>query len=186
MKNKKLIVVIATLLVVITALLTSCAGSNINKANKMIDKSCEQITLMNTQVVVADGGQTVYKYGETIEISEGNALITKETSRLNSSFEFSTVKEVEEVQNLNRKDLINFDLNKDYMQEITFKDGVLSLTVKGDKVLSFLNGQSLGLQLNGENISAIFTFENKNLISVQVNFTLKTGKQVELVMSCNY
>ena len=118
MKNKKLIIVSLTLLLAITVNLLSCMGSTLNKGAKMIDKSRDKFTLLTTQITVMDGEQTVYKYSESVEIVEGNAEITKSTSKLNSSFEFSTVEDIQVVENANRDKFINFVLDKNLITTV--------------------------------------------------------------------
>ena len=186
MKNRKLIKIItAALTAVLTAtVLFGCFGSDLNKANKMIKKSCDKFAYLTTQVVVTDGTQDVYKYTQKVEIIDGNAEIRKATSKLNSSFEFSTVEDVEFVENVNKNDFINFVLSKDVIEESKFTKSVLNLVVKADKTAEFLNAN--GLLTDGNSANATFTFENGTLKSAEITFNLQSGKKVVITMNCEY
>ncbi len=187
-KNKLIIIIAASLVAVIAISLTVilCVGNDLKKTNNMIDSSRENFKQITTAVEVIDGEQTVYKYFEKIEMIDGNAEIAKETSKLNSSFDFSTVKDNQVVENANRKDFINFIFDKEYFEECKLKDGTLNLTVKGDKLVDFLSAKEIQLETNGENVSATFVFENKRLTTATLEFVLQSGKKVKLNMNCVY
>jgi hypothetical protein len=161
-------------------------GSTLNKGAKMIDKSRDKFTLLTTQITVMDGEQTVYKYSENVEMVEGNAEITKSTSKLNSSFEFSTVEDIQVVENANRDKFINFVLDKNLIEEAKFEKDILTLSVKGENLAKFLSYSSQDFKTDEQTVTATLTFENKLLKTAVLNFTLQSGKTVKLTLTCNY
>ena len=188
MKNKKLIIIIASLIAIVVALTVTLVlvfgGSPIKKGNKMIDASANALTKVSTLTEVYDGQTAVYKYLHEVEIVDGNGQITKATSKLNPSFEFSTVSEMEVVENIDKNGLLNFNLSEETVEESKLKDGTLTLTLKADKIATFLNTNKL--KTNGENGKAVFVFEKDLLISAEITFILESGKEVVMTVECKY
>lgn len=187
MKNKKLIVIIAAALVAVAVavtLIVTLGGSKLDKCAKMLDKSAQTLTEISSESVVTDSGVEVRKYLYKVEMIEKDGEVTEVNSTLNSSGVFSTVEDIKLVENLNRDQLINFNLNKEFFQSVEYKNDILTLSVKGDKISQFLNVE--GLALSGEEATAIFTFNEGVLEQAVVNYTLQTGKIVTLTVVCKY
>ena len=186
MKNKKLIIVIAAALVVVIAtvvLILTLGGSKLSKCEKMIEKSAQSVVEITTNVVVSDKEQEVYKYLESVKITDANGEVMKQTSKLNPSYEFSTTEENSFVENIDRKALLNFNFDKSYFVESAYKNSVLNLTVKADSIAKFLGGSDIACE---ENASAVFTFNGKKLAQAEITFTLMSGKKVLMTVLCNY
>jgi hypothetical protein len=114
---------------------------------------------------------------------EGNAEVTKATSRLNPSYEFSTISESSFVENVNRGSLLNFTFEDKYFKESSLKNDLFTATVIGDCLDEFLGGGALAVSGDAQ---ATLTFENKTLKSAVITFSLQSGKQVTITVECEY
>ena len=188
MKNKKNIIIIASAVAIVVALTLTLVlifgGSPLKKGNEKLESSLSALTKVSTLTEVYDGQTAVYKYLHEVEIVDGNGQITKATSKLNPSFEFSTVTEMEVVENLDRNGLLNFNLSDETVEESKLNDGTLTLTLKADKIATFLNTNAL--KTNGEAGKAVFVFEKDLLVSAEITFTLESGKSVVMTVECKY
>ena len=113
--KKKIIILISAIVAVLAAVvIVVCATQTMKKCQKWLQKSADSLTYVQTVFEVTDKQEKVFIYTQTVEIIEGNAEITKATSRLNPSFEFSTIEETNYVENINKDALLNFKFSKKY------------------------------------------------------------------------
>ena len=183
--KKKIIILASALAVAILAVLIVILSLSpaVKNCEKWIENSANNLTVVKTVFEATDKGEKVFAYSESVEIIEGNAEITKSTSRLNPSYEFSTISESSFVESINRKDLLNFAFDKKYFKENSLKKDVFTATVIGDCLDEFLGSEALAIAGDAQ---ATLTFENKTLKSAVITFSLQSGKQVTITVECEY
>lgn len=182
--KKKIIIIASAAVVVIAALLVVIFSTqSAKKCEKWIENSAKKLTYVQTVFEVTDKEEKVFIYNQTVEIIEENAEITKATSRLNPSFEFSTIEENSYVENVNRDALLNFAFDKKYFKESSLKKNTFIATVKGECLSAFLGGEAL--DVNGD-AQAVIKFEDKKLAIAEITFSLQSGKQVKITVQCQY
>ena len=184
MKNKKILTVIITALIaVLSFTVAGCSIANFATCEKMLTNSANTLIYVKTQFDVTDANEKVFMYSESVEIVDGNAEIVKSTSRLNPSYEFSTIEDNSFVENVDRESLLNFSFNKKYFNEYSLENGVFTATVTGYYLDEFLNGAKITIKGDA---NVVLTFENEILKSAEITFNLQSGKQVKMTVECKY
>ena len=184
MKNKKILTVIITALIaVLSFTVAGCSIANFATCEKMLTNSANTLVYVKTQFDVTDANEKVFMYSESVEIIDGNAEIVKSTSRLNPSYEFSTIEDNSFVENVDRASLLNFSFNKKYFKEYSLEKGVFTATVTGYYLDEFLNGAKITIKGDA---NVVLTFENEILKSAEIAFKLQSGKQVKMTVECKY
>ncbi len=184
MKKKIIILASALLVAILTVVIVVLSlPSTVDKCEKWMQNSANNLTFVQTAFELTDKGEKVFAYSESVEIIEGNAEITKSTSRLNPSYEFSTIDESSFVEGINREDLLNFAFDKKYFKESSLKNDVFTATVIGDCLDEFLGSEAFDVSGNAE---ATLTFEDERLTSAVITFNLQSGKQVTVTVECEY
>ena len=180
--KKKLIILASALLAVLISI-TAIGCSATNDCAKLIKNSAKNLTYVQTVFEATDKGEKVFIYSESVEIIEGNAEITKSTSRLNPSYEFSTISESSFVENLNRESLLNFAFESKYFKESSLNNNNFTATVIGDCIDEFLSCSPFSIAGDAE---VTMNFENKCLKNAVITFNLQSGKQVKITVECEY
>ena len=183
MKKKIIIIASAVLVVIATLLVVIFSSQTMKKCQKWITNSQNNLVHVQTVFEVTDKQEKVFVYRETVEIIDGNAEVTKATSRLNTSFEFSTIEESSYVENVNRESLLNFTFDKRYFKESSLKKNTFTATVTGQYLAEFFGGEAL--EISGD-AQATLSFDGKRLQTAQITFTLNSGKQVKITVQCQY
>ncbi len=184
MKKKIIILASALLVAILTVLIVILSlPSATDKCEKWMQNSANNTTFVKTAFEVTDKGEKVFAYSESVEIIEGNAEITKSTSRLNPSYEFSTISESSFVEGINREDLLNFAFDKKYFEKSSLKNDVFTATVIGDCLDEFLGSEAFNVSGNAQ---ATLSFENEMLKGAVITFNLQSGKQVTVTVECEY
>jgi hypothetical protein len=185
MKNKKLLIIISAILAVVVAVavVIVVVGSKSNKYGDMVKSSAQSLTSVTTSLTISDKGQTVYAYEESLVITGVDAEITKKTSKLNSSYELSTSEQTSFVEGIDRNSILNFVFNKSYFSAQSYKNNILNLTVKGDKLSAFLGSEEVDCLGDA---TAVFTFENENLKTAEITYLTQSNKTVKIVINCLY
>ena len=185
MKNKKLLIILSASIAVliVTIILIVLFSNTYNKCVKKINKSMNSVVEINEVITVKDGDILVFESLKNFKFKESSATVSTTTKKLNSSFTLEEKVNVEEVSDVNKKDLFKLNLNKDNIKEYDLAKNKLTITVTKEKVASLFDVESLEIL---ENATLEFTFEKNKLINMKCNFKTISNKDVEINVSYLY
>ena len=172
--NKHLKKIISVLLVAICLFsLTACAS----KTERYVDKSLKSVKGVTLSVVVKDGDETVYSMDKQIDLIKGGANVTTETKRLNpNDFALKSETLSEFVADLTAKDVLRLNLSKDVIDGKK-KSNVYNGTVEKTNANVFFSVEDARA---GSDVTVKITFKRRKLQTIDLFYTLTSGRTVEM------
>ena len=173
------------LVLVMVMVCTSC-----DKAKGFDDYANDLSDSMNTVKTITINAKAfdsiilVYEYNnETSLLETGDADVTKTITSLNNSFELETKTEKSVIENVQRDKLLNFNFNKDLMDNLVVEGNKITCTLNSENLKSLLNASDL--TINGE-AKCEFIFTDNKINNIKVSFDTVSSKNVEVNVSYLY
>lgn len=185
MKTRKLILTGLLIVITVSLMFTLSSCNKLNKYAKMINKSVDQVVSIELDIQMSDQSQLVYEYNNKITITDNKAHVEVTTSSLNSSFELASTTSTEDIENVNRKDLFQIDLNHKYLVSYEKEKNIVTCEVSKENIVNVLKNSHTNLDI-AENAKLVLTFENKRLMTISCKYQTSTAKDVEINAKYTY
>lgn len=170
--------------------LTSCNSKpSLKSFMKNAQDSTKSVTKIETSAQVTDKDVLVYSLDKTLEITEGDsdikAVITTESTTLNSYYEYVTVSHTEEVAD-SLKNIVkfNYDLSKDNLEEYTLTKEKLEAKIASENA-DECKITEVAIE-SADDINLVIVMADKKLSSVSISYQTTSGKNVTIDTTYTY
>lgn len=181
----KIITTSITLAVILTLVFTLTSCNKLNKYQKMIDKSTETVMIMEFDMKMTDQSQVVYEYFTKTTISNENATVEIETSKLNASFILEKSKTTEFKENISRNEIFKIDLNHKLLSSYKKTKTEVTCEITKENMAKVLKNADINLDMTS-NATLVLTFEDKKLMTVNCTYQTSSSKNVEISVKYTY
>lgn len=179
MKTKKIILTSVSIVLLFSLIFTLSSCNKLNKYAKMINKSVNSVKAVELNIQMSDQSQVVYIYQHKTTITDNKAHVEITTSSLNSSFVLESKTVTEDVENANREELFQIELNHKYLVNYEKGKNTVTCEVAKENMTNVFKNCHTNLDIAG-NANLILTFENKKLMTVNCTYQTSTAKDVEI------
>ena len=149
-----------------------------------LNDSMKSVNTIESNIKAYDTTILVYEYNNlTVFIDAGNAEITKTITSLNNSFELETKTEKNTVENINRDNLLNINLEESLLNNLKIDEGKLTFSVTSSNINKVLNYKDLVVSSDAE---FELSFTNKKISNIKIMLVTASNKNVEVNISYLY
>lgn len=184
MKNKKLIISLAAVALILVVVLVIClSGNKLEKYTKKINNSVLSSSKVTSTISLTDNDVLVYRCEKLYTIvDEKNATVVITTDALNNEFELKQSKTSEIIDDLKTSDLFNLTLDKELFKSYELKDNNLTAEITSENVSKVLN-QDVKVK---DNATLVITFDANKIKKIECTYQTPSLKDVVISIVYEY
>jgi len=195
MKNKKLLIIIISAVVLVLAAVGVTVGVILGgqeessqpqvNLSEYITASEEQMKIAVVDISFKEGDMVVRTYKKEVDMTSSLGVKVTETNGtldITKENDFVYKGTSETLENINRADLISVSVSEKYYKTYEIKDGVFTGVVEASKLDRVLGSESLA----DSDTTIVMTLSNGVITTITLSYTTVDGLEVNSTMTYTY